>query len=104
MVLLREASNSRDWTQDQEVLSEISLSETVNGTQISIKNIRDTTYSSRDEYEVSYYDSVFNINDLISVDLFVEELFSVAVAHTFLSFGFSDGSYLVVSTEIRKEE
>mgnify|MGYP000344533906 CR=1 FL=1 len=72
--------------------------------EVSVKNIRDTLYTSRDEYEVKYYDSVFSVKDLVSVDFFVEDLFSVAVAHTFLSFGFTDGSHLVVSTEIRKEE
>jgi len=100
----REPSNLRDWSLDQKILPNVSFQDLEIGMQVSVENIRDAVYLSRDEYEVNYYDSIFRVEDIVSVDFFVEELFSVAVAHTFLSFGFSDGSYLVVSTEIRKEE
>ncbi len=103
-VSLREPSNNLNWSGDQKILPEVSFLDSTGGMEVSVKNIRDTVYTSRDEYEVRYYDWVFRVEDVVSVDFFVEELFSVAVAHTFLSFGFVDGSHLMVSTEIRKEQ
>lgn len=75
----------------------------IKGHTVKIKNIRNFAYSSESDYDVRYYDKVFNMDDLVSVDYIVEPFGGVGAAHTFLSFGFDDGSQVAISVEIRKE-
>ncbi len=93
-------SNERDWTLDQAILPTAEFS----GDNVTIKNIRNFSYTSETEYTPSYYDKTYNLNDLVSVDFIVEPLAPVAIAHTFVSFGFANGDYISVSVEIRKEK
>ena len=92
-------SNDRDWAVDQQVLPYAEFSDN----QVTIKNIRNFSYSSVSDYTPDYYDKTFNLDELVSVDFIVEPLKPVAVAHTFVSFGFGNGEYIAVSVEIRKE-
>jgi hypothetical protein len=93
-------SNERNWADDQELLPYAIFNEN----SVEIKNIRNSTYLSRDEYVLDHYDKIFNLDEITSVDYIVEPLASVAVAHTFLSFGFKNGDQIAISIEIRKEE
>ena len=97
--LLQSPSNVRNWTEDQVTLPYTYF----DGDTVTIKNIRNFTYESTDAYTPLYYDKPFDLNELISVDYIVEPFGSIGAAHTFLSFGFTNGSYLAVSVEIRKE-
>ncbi len=97
--IVRIPTNDRVWATDQAVLPS---AEFLNET-ITVKNIRNFTYLSRDEFIANYYDKSVRLTDIVSVDYIVEPLASVAAAHTFLSFGFSDGSRIAISVEIRKE-
>lgn len=54
------ASNDRNWNTDQTVLSYAEI----RGSEISIHNIRDFTYTSDTEYIPHYYDKTFNLNDI----------------------------------------
>ncbi len=92
-------SNTREWNKDQTVLP----SAIITGDEVVIQNIRNFTYASTTEYTIAYYDKTFNLSQLISVDYIVEPFGSIGAAHTFLSFGFEDGSYVSISVEIRKE-
>lgn len=99
-ILIQKPSLDRNWTQDQKVLAEISFS----GTLIDIKNIRNLSYITANEYEVNYYDKLYNLDTLESVYYIIEPFWNYDwPAHTMLSFWFSDQSFLVVSAEIRKE-
>lgn len=98
-LMLEQPSNNRHWSPDQALLP----TATIDGTTITITNIRNAQYVSQDEYIPHYYNKTVDLNELVSVDYIVEPLASIAVAHTLLSFGFTDGSYIAISAEIRKE-
>jgi hypothetical protein len=99
--LMRRPSNNRDWALDQAILP----SATINGSSITIRNIRNFTYRSVDDYTPGYYDKTYSLNDVESLWLVVSPFAgSQALAHTFLSFGFKGGQYLSLSVEIRKEK
>jgi hypothetical protein len=100
ILLVRTPSNDRDWAVDQQTLPYAVFE----GDNVTVKDVRNFSYSSRDEYTPNYYDKTFDLNTIKSVDYIVEPLASVAAAHTFLSFGFDNGDYLGISIEIRKEK
>lgn len=97
--LMSTPENEREWTLDQKVLPYAEFDNNF----VTIKNIRNFSYTSEHTYTPSYYDKTYNIDELKSVDFIVEPLAEIAVAHTFLSFGFENGEYLAISVEIRKE-
>jgi len=97
--LMSTPENEREWTLDQKVLPYAEFDNNF----VTIKNIRNFSYTSEHTYTPSYYDKTYNIDELESVDFIVEPLAEIAVAHTFLSFGFKNGEYLAISVEIRKE-
>lgn len=71
---------------------------------VNIKNIRDFDYSTTSEYTERYYDRSYILDEISSVDFIIEPFGEVdGPAHTMLSFGFKNGEYIVVSSEIRKE-
>jgi hypothetical protein len=100
--LKEKPSLTRDWTQDQKILAE----STVDGNNISIKNIRNIYYRTTSDYDVSYYDKTFDLNKLESVWFMVEPFsgHGAGAAHTLVSFGFEGGEYVAISVEIRKEQ
>jgi hypothetical protein len=73
------------------------------GDTVFVDTIRNFTYTSTSDYSPSYYNKRIDLNTVKSVDFIVEPFESIGAAHTFLSFGFDDGSYLAISVEIRKE-
>jgi hypothetical protein len=79
---------------------------TFNENIISIKNIRNINYRSTTDYDVRYYDKVFDLNKLNSVWYMVEPFtgHGAGAAHTLVSFGFENGDYVSISVEIRKEK
>jgi hypothetical protein len=99
-VLSLQPSNERNWAADQELLPYAIFNENT----VEIKNIRNNMYLSRDTYVLDHYDKTFDLDEITSVDYIVEPLASVAVAHTFLSFGFKNGDHIAISIEIRKED
>lgn len=96
---LQPPRNDRAWRPDQARLPQIN----VDGDQIIIKNIRCTSYRSKDDYDVVWERRIYKLSQLESVD-FVMVPFSAsrALAHVFVTFGFNDGEHLAVSVEIRK--
>jgi hypothetical protein len=102
MVLTKEASNDREWSPDQQVLAYAEFA--TDSDSITIRNIRNNSYESPDDYSVSHYDRTLSLSDLVSLDYMVEELEGFpGFAHTLLSFGFADSTYIAISVEIRKE-
>lgn len=94
-------SNDRAWTPDQEVLPYAYFE----GDSVRIDNVRNFHYRSEFDYDVRYDNRTYNLNDLVSVDFIVVPFReSRAAAHTFVSFGFRDSSYVAISIEIRKEQ
>jgi hypothetical protein len=93
--------NDRDWGADQEFIPEIEIQ----GNQVTIKNFRYCRYRSTTDYDVSWETRTYDLDKLIGVDFVVEPFSSWrGLAHTFLTFSFSDGDYVSISVEIRKEK
>lgn len=100
-IIVVKPSNDRDWSPDQEVLSYAEI----NGDEITIKNIRNFSYTSVSEYTPAYYDKTVNLSELKKV-YYIVEPFSGAVgaAHTFVSFEFEGDQFVAISAEIRKQK
>ena len=94
-------SNNRDWIAE---LHTPAFAE-VDGDQITLKNIRSNRYLTNDDYVVNHYDRTININQIQSVDYVVVPFNNTPqIAHTLLSFGLDNGTYLGVSVEVRREK
>ena len=98
--LLSTPRNDRDWTVDQQILPTVAF----NGDSVTIKNVRNFEYTDEFTYTPQYYDKTYSLDELVSVDFIVVPLAKHAIAHTFLSFGFSSGDYVSISVEVRKEK
>jgi Domain of unknown function (DUF4105) len=93
-------SHDRDWVASVAKLPSV----TFEGDQAKVRNIRNFDYKTEKDFSVRYYDKTFDLNKIESIDyILVYWDGNEAVAHTILSFGFSDGEYLSVSVETRLE-
>ncbi|MDB2686991.1 DUF4105 domain-containing protein [Mariniblastus sp.] len=72
--------------------------------QVTLRNIRHNTYVSEDDFVVDYFDRQFSLSEIQSVDFIVVPFKVKQIAHTMVSFGLQDGTYLAVSMEVRKEK
>ncbi|MDR0870109.1 MAG: DUF4105 domain-containing protein [Planctomycetaceae bacterium] len=94
-------TNNRKWTQNHNVLQTAEF----NGNTVTVKNIRYSKYESADQYTTRYYDAVFNLNDVRTLDLIVVPFHAAPrLAHVQASFGFADSRQLGMSIEARYEE
>ena len=93
-------SNERDWEPNEAVLATAELL----GDSVIIRNVRNSTYRSSEDYTPAYYDARFEIQDLRRV-WFVVVPFTASspMAHTFLSFEFAGPRFVAISVEARKE-
>src|SRR4029078_12413447 len=66
----RGPSNNRNWSPNQAVLCTADL----NGNQITIHNIRNTSYRTAEDYSVHHYDKTFDLDKLESVDFIMVPL------------------------------
>lgn len=99
-VKTNQPSNNRNWQEDVAVLAYADI----DGDKVTIHNIRNFDYQTEYIYQAHYYTKEFNLNDLKSVDLIVSYWMGPAIAHTFLSFGFGEGTQIAISIETRKEK
>jgi hypothetical protein len=93
-------SNNRDWQPDVAVLPYADIA----GNQVTIHNIRNCDYHTETNFDVHYYDRTFNLDALRSVDLYLVTWGSPNIAHTMVSFGFTNGDYVCFSIETRKQK
>jgi Domain of unknown function (DUF4105) len=93
-------SNNRDWLPDAAVLPFAEIT----GDQIVIHNIRNCDYRAETDYDVHYYDKTFDLDQLRTVDLSLITWGSPHIAHTIVSFGFTNGDYVCFSIETRMEK
>ncbi len=73
------------------------------GDKVTIHNVRNSDYRTRDDADIRYETRTYSLSELKTLDVMVNYWGMDWIAHTFLSFGFSDGRYLSVSVEIRPE-
>lgn len=94
-------SNDRDWSPDQVRLA----TAVVAGDTVRVQNVRNAFYRSTYDYDVRWEDRTYDLSKLESVWFMVEPFSDVrGPAHTLLTFGFSDGAYVGISVELRKEK
>ena len=95
-------SNSRNWTPEHSRLPAI----TIDGSEARIENVRDFRTVSPDSLAPGYYDRTYDLEGIETLwfilSIFNEDEFR-GPAHSAVSFGFEDGTYLTVSVEARKE-
>ena len=92
-------SNHRDWQPDVAR----TVTGTVEGARATLHNVRNFDWKSDTDMAQRWEDRHYDLDQLSSVDLFLSEWGDPGIAHTLISFGFSDGAYVVFSIEIRKE-
>ena len=94
-------SNDKEWLPDVQKLPTVTFEEN----KVQINNIRNFTYHSKNSFVEHYYDDSFDLDKLISTDLFISYWDGLQnIAHTFVSFRFSDGKVLCASVEVRREK
>lgn len=94
-------SNDRDWNLDLAVLPYADIE----GDEAIVRNIRHCVYESDSDYVVNYYDKKFDLRKARSVDFIIVPFKGTpSLAHTMLSFGFTDGEHVVLSAEARLEK
>jgi len=75
------------------------------GDLVTIHNLRNFDYRTRDDYDVRYEDRTYDLKRLKHVDFLINYWDGKRdTAHTALSFGFDDGQYVAVSVEIRGQK
>jgi hypothetical protein len=94
-------SNDRDWIAELDVTPFAEFDRD----QITLKNIRRNRYLTNDDYVLDHFDRTINIEQIQSVDYIVVPFNNAPqIAHTMLSFGLDDDTYLGVSVEVRREK
>lgn len=94
-------SNDRTWSPELNVLPNA----VVEDGKIRVRNIRNVNYLSDDDFVVRHYDRTIDLEEVQSVDFIVTPFNNApALAHTMLSFGLTDGTYIGLSVEIRNEQ
>jgi hypothetical protein len=101
LTILVHPANDRDWSADQARTAKAVF----NADTVRISNIRNTFYRSTHDFDVRWEERAYDLRRLESVWFMVEPFSDWrGPAHTLLSFGFSDGEFLAISVEIRKEK
>lgn len=94
-------SGQRDWAPD---LARAARAE-VDGTRVTIQDVRDFRYRSTSDWDAAWYTATYDTRELTGAWFIVEPFSGVwGAAHTMVSFGFSDGRYVVFSVEVRREK
>jgi len=93
-------SNNGDWQPDVAVLPYADIA----GNQVTIHNIRNCDYHTETNFDVHYYDRTYDLDALRTVDLYLVTWGSPNIAHTMVSFGFTNGDYVCFSIETRKQK
>jgi hypothetical protein len=93
-------SHDRPWRPEVAVLPRAVM----DGDRVRLTGFRNFAYRSVDDFDARYEEREVSLAHLVSVDLFVSYWKVGPVAHTFVSFGFDDGTPPVcVSIECRPE-
>jgi len=91
----------RDWSPDQAIMPSIHF---LDENKIRINNIRNIHYRTTRDYDLQFYDRTITLDDVDSAWLVISPFGPFGVAHTFVSFGLKDGTYLSISIEVRRKK
>ncbi len=99
-LIRKKPTNNANWAPDQKILAYADII----GSKVNIHNIRNFKYNTETDYVADYYDKSVDIGNIKTLDfVFVPYSKFKILAHTFLTFGFEDGSHIAISVEIRKK-
>lgn len=73
------------------------------GQLVKLNNVRNFRWRSDEDFDARWEQRSYDLSRLERVDVALSYWMGPAIAHTLVSFGFSDGQHLVYSIEIRKE-
>jgi hypothetical protein len=93
-------SNARDWQADVTMMPYATIEDNL----VTLHNIRNFTYRTETDFDAHYYDKIFDLRRLQSVDIITVYWMGDAIAHVMISFGFGGTDYVAFSIEARKEE
>lgn len=93
-------SHQRPWADDVARL----LASRIDGDRLELRNVRNFAWRSETDYTPRWETRDYDLSKLASADLVMSYWMGPHIAHTLVSFGFSDGKRLVFSLEIRKEK
>jgi hypothetical protein len=93
-------SNDREWRSELAVLPTAELVDD----QVTVHNVRNAEWLTAVDCIVKHDDRSYDVRDLETVDFIVVPFENKSIAHTMLSFGFGQGTYLGVSAEVRVEK
>lgn len=93
------ATNDRDWAPDVARTPWASI----DGDQVVLHEVRNFDYRTETDYAERWEERHYDLAKLATVDLSLTYWGSPHIAHTIVSFGFTDGQYLAVSIETRRE-
>jgi len=77
---------------------------TFEGDVVTIQNVRDFRYRSPTEFDEHWTTRTIDLDEVVGLDLFLSYWGSPWIAHTILSWEFSEGPPLAISIETRKEQ
>lgn len=98
-LVLMQPSNQRAWQDD--VAKQLDYEQ--QGDIVTVHNVRDFQWVSEFNYTPSWEVRRYDLSKLETLDLVISIWDNDDIAHTLLSFGFSDGQRVAFSVEIRKE-
>jgi hypothetical protein len=72
------------------------------GDKVHVRNVRNYTWRTEDDFTPEYLDRVYDVNALSSMYFVLSPIFDLEpVAHVWVGFGFSDGQHVAISVEAR---
>jgi hypothetical protein len=91
--------NDRNWSADVARLPHGTLV----GDTLTMENVRDFDYRTETDWTDRWETRTYDLSKLQGVDLFMSYWGSPTIAHTIMSWRFTDGQHLAISVELRKE-
>lgn len=94
------AKQDRDWSPDVAKI----LSYEKHGNMVTLHNIRNFKWYSEDQFDQHWDTRTYNLDHISGINIITSYWMGPQIAHTLVSFNFTDQKPLVFSIEIRKEK
>jgi hypothetical protein len=92
-------SNDRPWQRDVARTAHA----VVDGDRLTIENVRNFEYRSETDYTEHWETRTYELSKLDRLDFFMSYWAGPQIAHTIMSWAFTDGQHVAISIETRKE-